>query len=342
MLAVVLAGALAACGGAAPVAAPAPSPPASPAASSAPSPEPSPTASPGPPALTADPFTGRPEVPAGPVVVIKIDNSPLARRYHRGLDEASLVYQELAEGGSSRFFAVYAPATATEVGPVRSLREADIELLRQFGKVIIGASGGNDALLAQFAAAEAAGQLLEVNEEVIEAPFRRAERRSDAYNFYTSPAKIDATKPGAESARDIGLRFGPLPPGGVSAERTRIRMAIRTEVALRHEAATGTYAVLQDGVRMNDFAPTNVIVQGVVVRGGGSSDVNGMVSPYTESVGNGPATLLRDGVRLAGGWTRPTAQDGTRFVDASGRDLALKPGPTLVLMAPVERSLGPG
>lgn len=329
------AGLLAGCGSeAVPTAAPA----APPAASQAPSPDPSPL----PPALTADPFTGAAEVPTGSVVVLKIDNSVLARPFHRGFEEASLVYQELAEGGSSRFFAVYAPATATEVGPVRSLREADIELLAQFGRVVIGASGGNDDLLATFAAAEAAGQLLEVNEEVIKEPFRKAERRADAFNFYTSPAKIDATKPGGDGVRDIGLVFGALPAGGQAADRTRIRMAIRTEVALRYEPATGTYAVLQDGVRMNGFAPANVIVQSVVVRDTASRDVNGMSSPYTESVGAGAAVLLRDGVRLDGTWTRPTPEVGTRFLDASGGDLALKPGPTLLLMAPSDKQLGAG
>jgi hypothetical protein len=54
---------------------------------------------------------------AAPVVVVKIDNGVLARRYHRGLEDAAVVYQELVEGGATRFAAVYDRRSADEVGP---------------------------------------------------------------------------------------------------------------------------------------------------------------------------------------------------------------------------------
>jgi len=93
---------------------------------------------------------------------------------------------------------------------------------------------------------------------------------------------------------------------------------------------------------MRDFAPTNVIVQAVTVRSGRFVDVLGNPTSDTTTVGTGTATLLRDGVRLAGTWSRPGPAAGTRFLDPGGRDLALKPGPTLVLMAPTERPLAVG
>ena len=153
------------------------------------------------------------DVPTGSVVAVKIDNSPLARPYHRGLGQASIVYQELMEGGSSRFLAVYAPATGNEVGPIRSVREGDLELLQQFGQVALAASGGNDGVLATFTQAAKEGRILDANFETLPGPYRKAEKRKDAYNFFTSPQKIDQARPGGAKVKDIGLHFAPLRAG---------------------------------------------------------------------------------------------------------------------------------
>jgi len=317
----------------APVAAPPPSP------SSSPSPSPSPAPKPK-PAPTTDPLTGRPGVPTGSVVAVKIDNSPLARPYHRGMGAASVVYQEVMEGGASRFLAVYAPATAIEVGPVRSVREGDIELLRQYGKVALGSSGGNSGVLATVAAAAKAGQLLDATYDVVPGPYRKAERRRDAINFFTSPAKIDQARPAGSKVRDIGMRFGGLAPGaGASAAAASISFSRITRVRVQYEPAAGSYAVFQDGDRMRDFAPTNVVVQSAKVAESQYVDVLGNRTPYTSTLGTGHVDVLRDGRRLSGTWLRKGPNVGTRFLDPAGRDLPLKPGSTLVLLAPSDRPL---
>jgi len=88
-----------------------------------------------------DPLTGTRPRRTRPVVVVKVDNETLARPYQRGLGPAALIYQELMEGGATRLLAVYDDASPAEVGPIRSVRESDLELLRQFGRVAVGFSG---------------------------------------------------------------------------------------------------------------------------------------------------------------------------------------------------------
>ena len=147
-------------------------------------------------------------MPTGAVIAVKIDNSPLARRYHRGLDEAALVHQELAEGGASRFLAVYSSPTPTEVGPVRSLRAGDIELAQQFGRIAIGASGANTGVLSLFREAEQDGLLLDANFEHVPEPYRKAERRADAINFFTS-SPAAAPTPSSRTATACGTSRRP-------------------------------------------------------------------------------------------------------------------------------------
>lgn len=307
-----------------------------------PSPSPSPTASPSPstPApkpspKAVSPFTGKPPLATGDVVAMKIDNSPLARPYHRGLNEAALMYQEMMEGGATRFLAVYSPATGNEVGPLRSVREGDIELMQQFGKLALGASGGNAGVLATLAQAEKNGLMLDVSFDTVPGPYRKGERRRDAINFFTSPEKIAKTKPSGTKPRDIGLRFGPLPAGaGFPALKASVRFSPISRVSVAYDKAGGRYAVFQDGDRMKDYAPTNVVVQHVQIRNTRYVDVLGNRTPYTNTVGTGPVAVLRDGRRLSGTWRRMAPHTGTRFLDDKGRDLPLRPGPTLVLLVP--------
>lgn len=323
---------LAGCGSGAPAAAPPPSPSAAPVP-----PPPLP-----PPVAPTDPLTGGVAVPPGPVIAIKIDNSPLARPFHRGLAEADLMYQEVVEGGATRFLGVFAPATPTEVGPVRSVREGDVELVRQFGRVALGSSGGNTGVLATLAKAAADGVLLDAAFDVTPSVYRKAERRKDAINFYTTPQQIDQIRPGGAPAKDVGLRFGPIAPGATPAGRARVRFSDISQVAAVYNPANGRYAVLQDGEQMKDFAPANVVVQSVQVRDSAYFDVLGNRTPYTSTVGKGPVTVLRDGQQVAGTWDRPTFEAGTRLLDAAGADLPLEVGPTMFLLVPAGQSLKVG
>ena len=57
------------------------------------------------------------------------------------------------------------------------------------------------------------------------------------------------------------------------------------------------------------------------------------------TVGTGPVTVLRNGVAVKGTWRRPSVTAGTTYVDATGKDIPLKPGPTWVLLLPKGRPL---
>ena len=78
------------------------------------------------------PFTGEPVRSLNRVLAVKIDNIGYARP-QTGLTRADIVYVLPVEGGLSRFLAVFSSHYPAVIGPVRSAREDDLELLRQFG-----------------------------------------------------------------------------------------------------------------------------------------------------------------------------------------------------------------
>ena len=82
----------------------------------------------------------------GPILVVKIDDTPAAHP-QAGLEDADIVYIEQVEGGLTRLAAVFSSKIPDVVGPVRSARISDIELLEQFGRVAFAYSGAQSKLL---------------------------------------------------------------------------------------------------------------------------------------------------------------------------------------------------
>jgi hypothetical protein len=293
--------------------------------SATPSPTPSPTLGP-----SGNPLTGLAPVP-GPVVAIKVDNGGLARPYQRGLTQAAIVYQELVEGGSTRFMAVFESASATsEVGPIRSARESDVDILRAFGTPALAFSGANHGVLAILAAAARNHYLSDASYNAVPSLYRLGERRRDARNFFAVPARL-GQRVRASQPRDIGWRFGALGTG-IPTRKASVPFSTSNSVQVVYDATKGTWKLSQAG-RAIPVAPANVIIQLVKTRPSRFSDVHGMNTPFTVSTGTGKVVVLRDGQRISGTWTR-TGYGRTRLVDAAGKDILLKPGATWVMLQP--------
>ena len=306
--------------------------------------------SPAPEAVVASPVAVvpvavvRPKPPKNPLtglaprkvalVVIKVDNASTARPFQRGINHAAVVYQELVESGLTRFAAVYDGSWSGEVGPIRSARETDIALLAEYGRVTLAFSGANHGVMHSVLAAAHKNMLIDASHEHFPSLYREGVRRRDSYNFFSTPNRIRAARPGAK-AKNIGLHFAPLrKTAGRGAKAATIRFSAHASVIVRYNKRTGRYSVYQDGHLMNGVAPANVIVQRVTVRGSRYVDVLGSPTPYTVTTGRGSAVLLRDGRLVTATWRRLTVRTGTRFLDDKGRDVPLKPGPTWILLQP--------
>ena len=292
-----------------------------------------PTATPTPAGLRS-PFTGLPVDELKPVVAVKVDNAVLARP-HWGLDLADVVYEEPVEGRTTRFIAIYSSRDAKEVGPVRSVRESDMELLSMYGKVAFAFSGGNRGVLT---AVRRGGAVHEVSYNNTPGAYTVAGRRRDAYNFVTGTDRILTHAPKAAVAKDIGFRFGDAPAGGKSGKSASLVWSIYARTGWTYSPAKKAYlrtmdgkpAMLRNGKQQS--APT-VVIQYCRVRNSSYSDVSGANSPYTTTVGTGKVVVLRGGKSYTGTWKR-TGSGPTRFVDAKGRDIKLAEGPVWIMLTP--------
>ncbi|MFF0754021.1 DUF3048 domain-containing protein [Streptomyces sp. NPDC004267] len=292
---------------------------------SEPTPHPTPTPAPAtssPAGLS--PFTGLPAAP-GRVLAVKIDNVPPARP-HTGLTAADLVYVEQVESGQTRLMAVYSSHLPDRVGPVRSARESDLALLRQFGRPVLAYSGAQSALTPLLRAAP----LHLVSEGSNPGAFLRDPARSAPHNLYLRPARALATAPDASKAKDIGFRFGPATGGGTPVNSRTVRFPA-ARYTFTWAPAEHAWHVAMDGRSDGPLKPATVVVQHVTVRSSRFHDFLGAVSPYTVTTGSGTAQVLRDGRVYEARWSRPTADAGTSFTTPSGAPLAFAPGQVWVL-----------
>jgi hypothetical protein len=283
-------------------------------------------------------LAGSAESAGKPVIAVKIDNTPPARP-QTNVNAADIVYVELVEGDATRLMAVYQSTLPQVVGPVRSGRESDLEILAAFGRVALAYSGANRGVERLIKAAP-----LRSYEEGAPGFFRSSGRHAP-YNLYVNPQRLLAAHPDLPTARDIGFVFGAALPDGAPASSITVSMSPYTKYSFLYDAAAdhwlaainGRPTVQVDGQRL---WAGNVLVQQVSVNGSRFHDVLGLVTPRSHTVGSGPFTLLRpDGTQFHGTWTRASASEPTTYLDSSGVAVTLAPGRTWVLLAPKGNSV---
>ncbi|MER5528461.1 DUF3048 domain-containing protein [Streptomyces sp. NPDC002677] len=274
---------------------------------------------------------GRHTAGTGSVLAVKIDNVA-AGRPQTGLDSADVVYAEQVEGGLSRLMAVYATKLPEAVGPVRSARESDLELLREFDRPTLAFSGAQRKLLPLIDRAP----LRPESPDAASDAYYRGSDKPAPHNLYVRPAKLMAGAPG-KAALTTGFRYGPAPAGGtVTATRTVRYPAAR--FTFTWSAGEKRWLVSMDGTPARTtagkrVAAATVVVQHVRIRTSRYHDVLGNYTPFTETVGSGNAEVLRDGRSFGATWTRQEAGDGTTFTGADGSPVDFADGQVWVVFA---------
>jgi hypothetical protein len=281
------------------------------------------------------PFTGERVRSLQPVLAVKIDNIVDARP-QTGLQSADLMYVIPVEGGLTRFMAVFSSRLPNAVGPVRSAREDDLNILRQFGRPGFAWSGAAPHLVPFVERARIAD--LYANQV---GGYYRVSYRAAPHNLYANPRTLVREARHASKARDIGFRFGPLPAGG---------RAVRS-YSVSYPAASYTFRWSQRNMRWllwMDGAPAmateggqlggaTVIIQYTTVRTSRFIEYGGR-PPYAVSVGSGEAIVLRNGRAFHVRWSRRSYDSGTTFTLASGKRMLFAPGQTWIVLAPKDHA----
>jgi hypothetical protein len=302
---------------------------------SAPQRAPSPSPSPSHQGPLRSPFTGEPGHRLKRLLVVKIGNT-VPERPATGLARADIVYLIPVEGGLSRIMAVFSSHYPRVVGPVRSAREDDLDLLRQFGRPAFAWSGAQPRLVPVVEHS----RIVDLYALTSRAYFRTVDR-VPPYNLYADTRTLLKEANHASVARDIGFRFGPPPPGGHHLRSKSVSFPAAS-FRFTWSRAKGRWLVWMDGSRAISIgagqlsAPT-VVIQRVVVGLSRFLEQGPMMPPDAHSVGSGTALVLRNGEAYHARWSRPSANGGTTFTTDTGKPMTFARGPVWIVLA-----YGPG
>ena len=276
-------------------------------------------------------------------LLFKIDNGPAARP-QSGLASADIVIEHLTEGGVTRFDAVFWCSSAETVGPIRSARIVDLDLVSLFQAVLVHVGASNENLAAL---REAFGNRL-MDEGTDKAAFHRVTDRSAPYNTYAGTEGVWSLLPGrgiSQSGVSLkGLTFRSEAPGGAPAARLLVPYDKQfSDSAWEYVPERQQYRRLLMGAALDDAQSGQVHVPNVVVLFAPHrvtdivEDSLGSLSIKIELKGRGRAVVFRDGQALEGQWVREG--EFLRLTDAANKDIALKPGRAWWHIVPPELKL---
>ncbi|WP_456845091.1 DUF3048 domain-containing protein [Cellulomonas sp. P5_C6] len=281
------------------------------------------------------------EVAVRPALAVKIENSGEARP-QTGLDQADVVWEEVVEGGISRFVAVFQSQVPAEVGPIRSVRPMDPAIVAPMHG-LIAFSGGQPGFVQ---ALQAAG-VQTISQDAGAAGFYRKKGVGPApHNVYGTPQtfwdQADADHSAAPAQQFVMAKHPEqataVVAGGPSAT-VSVKLSGYAKPTWTWDAASGTWlraegsapAVVRSGARI---AATNVVTLKVRLVNSGTTDPAGNPVPETVLDGTGEATVSTGGHTVTGTWTKSGTNAVLTLATPDGAVLTLAPGTTWVELVP--------
>ncbi|HEX6416649.1 MAG TPA: DUF3048 domain-containing protein [Candidatus Saccharimonadales bacterium] len=263
------------------------------------------------------------------VTAIMIENSPSARP-QSGLKDAGIVYEAIAEGGITRFLALYQQQKPDLIGPVRSLRMYYVDWLAPYN-ASVAHIGGSAAALAEVRN----GNYRDIDQFFNAATYWRASDRYAPHNVYTNFERLDALNQAKGFTESTFTGF-PRVDGKPSEAPTATSIAMNFSgptynTAYTYDKATNTYLRSLGGAPHMDrekgqITPSVVIALNV-------DEISVLEDGYRESIqttGSGKATIFQNGVAQEVTWHKPSRQAQITFTDAEGKDVPLVRGQTWI------------
>ncbi len=278
---------------------------------------------------------------ARPALAVKIDNIDSTgcevARPQFGIDHADLVYEILVEG-ITRFMAVFHSDIPETVGPVRSARSSDVDLIAMLGNPLFAWSGNNDNVAADLS--KVRGRYVDVGHSSGAGnSFYRDKDRCAPHNLLVNPADLYAFA--ADKSPGVPTPVFTYRPANANLPATAratggVRLTTGQEVVYAWNAERkgwdrtqrGSLHTAVDGTTETPISPANVVVLEITYA---NSSTPG--SPLAVTLGKGKAHVYTEGKVIDGTWARSDNGDPWTLTDEVGAPIAITPGRTWVALA---------
>ena len=271
------------------------------------------------------------------ILVVKIDDTNAAHP-QIGVESADVVYVEQVEGGLTRLAAIYTSKLPPLIGPIRSARISDIELLAQFGRVGFAYSGAQSKMRPVIAAANLENLSAERNPPSI---YGKDPDRPGPVDMILKPdlllERANANpKIRIETATASVFPFGDAPKGETNTAVAKVKWP-SAKYELRWDSTNEKWLIYfneKPNMAANGehlYADT-AIIQIVSITPSIYGDKFGEITPFSKTTGSGKAVMLRDGFSYQISWQRNLESDVTTWMSKDGGVANFKPGRTWIFL----------
>lgn len=260
-----------------------------------------------------------------PIYAVQIENSMEARP-QSGLKEAGIVTEAVAEGGITRFNAIYHDLIPTDIGPVRSLRPYFIDWFLPYDAALVHAGGSPEAL-------QDVGRLGVKDMDSVASIMRRISTRYSPHNYYTTGQQVLDLAVQRDYKPNIA---SPLPRKEVAPAEVPTAGTINIRISSAPynvkyvwNKESNSYLREQDGAKHVDavsgkqLGPDVVVVPIITKR----IHPDGVHTQYT-TTGSGKVYVFQDGSVTVGTWTKSSRSAQWVLEDTAGTAIKLNPGQT--------------
>lgn len=281
--------------------------------------------------LTGDPIADQSEIPDRPALVVKISNAPQSVVPQAGLNDADIVFEEVINDNVTRLAAVFHSEDADPVGPIRSGRSQDINLLLSLNRPLFAWSGGNPAVTRAIRGSE----LIDLSAQHTSGYYRRGNRKSPN-DLYSSTDVLwghtpdDAEGPSAvfDYVRDGDEITGePANDIEIKLDSVRARWVYDEETDGYYRRQNGNEHNTETDTGVEPVWTRNVVVM-MADYGRNSLDGN----PDAQVLGSNPVYVFTEGTVRPGLWLRFAPEDPFGLYDNLDdlNPITLSPGRTWV------------
>lgn len=272
------------------------------------------------------------------VTGIMIENSPDARP-QSGIKDSGVVFEAIAEGGITRFLAIYQEQQPTLIGPVRSVRPYYVDWIAAFDASVAHIGGSYNALQEV-----RNGQYRDIDQFFNSGAYWRAKDRWAPHNVYTSFDKLNAlnAQKGYQQSNFTGFprvpttvkKTGKNKTANIQPYVTKIQVNISGFLynsSYTYDGANKVYLRSQAGAPHLDreagqIAPRVIIVIKVPTKIGFEDGYREQMT----TIGSGEAHIFQNGTYVTGTWKKDSKKDQIKFLDSASKEIPLERGQTWI------------
>ena len=289
-----------------------------------------------------------------PILVVKIENNSIVRP-QTGLDRADLIFEELVEGGATRFAAAYQSNIPDEVGPVRSVRHVDVSLAAPIADVFAFSGGAKRTM--KYVGLELPTTMSQVREGApgmnrkpgVSAPnnlFLDTKQMFSAVAEYDTPSSgffVPSPMSGAVPVPSSSATAVPVVPAPVGKAVSTVEVAFSTlaKPNWKWNAADKLWMRSEGSNPFNNidgsqFGTNNLVIIEIREVDAGYKGSTGGYVPRSVTSGSGRGWVLSNGQAVEVKWNKPSVISQMELSDTNGNPFTMPTGRTWVELLPVE------